>query len=467
MILVRMPLGFEPERTWVVRVFLQDLLAVEFRSISEHRADWFVELPGGGGISVPDLLFRQSDAWDGLRSLPPEEPPPVLKVPGLYRSPCVRSTLPCLYSSKGAASVCERDEQRIVFKFDLFAAAFFMLARLEEWDGSSSDKHGRFPPEETLAYRHGFLDRPLVDEYAELFWACMEDLSPGLVRGPQSSQVILTHDIDHPLSVSVRPRLLALRAVGGDLLVRRSPGTAAQRVGALLAGGRRGDRMDPNNTFDFLMETAERSGQTAAFNFIAGHTGGVVDGYPIDGYCDLEHPFVAETLERIDQRGHEIGLHPSYNTFRDPEALRREFRRLRDFCAESGVKQSPNSGRMHYLRWDPIATFGHLSRAGIQYDSTMGYFDRMGFRCGTCREFSTYDPATRSPLPLRQRPLIVMESAALSFLGVSTAEAGHAIVEMSRTCKRFRGNFVLLWHNNRVVTPAEQTFYSDIVAAVA
>ncbi|WP_234909911.1 polysaccharide deacetylase family protein, partial [Vibrio anguillarum] len=114
-------------------------------------------------------------------------------------------------------------------------------------------------------------------------------------------------------------------------------------------------------------------------------------------------------MRRIHERGHEIGLHPSYGTFQQPELIKQEAERLKRICAEESIDQHVWGGRMHYLRWEQSTTMRAWAGAGMTYDSTLGYADRPGFRCGTCFEYPAFDPVAQEQLNLRIRPLVVME----------------------------------------------------------
>ena len=52
-------------------------------------------------------------------------------------------------------------------------------------------------------------------------------------------------------------------------------------------------------------------------------------------------------------------------------------------------------------------------------------------------------------------------------LGLSHAQALAAIERLAAICRRFGGIFSLLWHNNRLITKAEQRLYQQAVEAVA
>ena len=56
-----------------------------------------------------------------------------------------------------------------VLKADLVASTYFLISRYEEMVRKNiRDSHGRFPGKESLPYRAGFIDRPLVEEYSKL-----------------------------------------------------------------------------------------------------------------------------------------------------------------------------------------------------------------------------------------------------------------------------------------------------------
>ena len=69
-----------------------------------------------------------------------------------------------------------------------------------------------------------------------------------------------------------------------------------------------------------------------------------------------------------------------------------------------GIQQAQLGGRQHYLRWKTPDTAIAWDAAGLDYDSTLAFADRGGFRCGVCYEFPMYDLKNRRPLNLLQRP---------------------------------------------------------------
>jgi hypothetical protein len=341
---------------------------------------------------------------------------------------------------------------------DVLGSAFFMLTRYEEIVIAERDEHGRFPAAASVATRAGFLGVPIVDAYVELLWDALQRAWPGLARRPRAFEVVLSHDIDDPLATLQHGPRDFVRQLGGDLAVRRDPRLALRRLRSLTGDHHR----DPHNTFDLLMEVSERHGLRSAFYFLAHRDLG-----PRAGPYLYEHPWVRALIGRIARRGHEIGYHPSYGTYRDAARTREELTRLRRVAEAAGVEQERWGGRQHFLRWANPDTWRNWEAAGLHYDSTMAYSEALGFRAGTCHPYRAFDLQARRPLDLEERPFAVMDVTLANALGLAPGAALHAVLDIAAQCRRYQGQLGILWHNNSVLRSArEQAAYAELVAAV-
>ncbi|WBX71886.1 DUF7033 domain-containing protein [Tenacibaculum retecalamus] len=61
--------------------------------------------------------------------------------------------LPCFFST---------DEQSEI-PFDIFAASFYLISRYEEYLPHVKDVHTRFMATESIAFKSGFLEKPIID----------------------------------------------------------------------------------------------------------------------------------------------------------------------------------------------------------------------------------------------------------------------------------------------------------------
>ena len=295
---------------------------------------------------------------------------------------------------------------------DIFGAAFFMLSRYEEAVLPDRDHNDRFPATASLAYRAGFLDRPLIDEYLEVLWTAMRRLWPGLSRKPRQPRTLVTCDVDSPFafnawpssfkspvgrpgqatdhprpSVPTRGKTMAqasyrlARGLAGDLLKRRAPGLAWRNLRGQWRARRGDHRLDPHRAgLAHIMDVNERAGRAVAFCFIPENT-----DPRLDNRVSLDDPRLRALLREIHARGHAIGIHPGYHTYRHPAALARSVATLRRVLAAEGIDQPQPGGRQHFLRWETPTTARLWDDQGLDDDSTLSFADRPGFCCCTSR----------------------------------------------------------------------------------
>jgi hypothetical protein len=346
--------------------------------------------------------------------------------------------------------------------YDIFGLTYWMLSRQEEVGRTDLDHHGRFPATSSHAYKHDYLDRPVVDEWLHVLGQVIQRQWPGIELKRHEFQTRVSHDVDQPSLYAFLPWKTIARMMAGHILKRRDPKAFFTASYVKLATRGSLIKADPYNTFDWLMDVSEVNGLKSAFYFICGRT------HPdTDADYEIEHPIMRDLLRSIHSRGHEIGLHPSYNTVRDDVALKREADRLKRVCAEEGIKQDQWGGRMHYLRWEHPTTMQAWVNADMNYDSTLGYADHVGFRCGTCHEYPSFDPVRQEQLNLRIRPLIAMECSVIdeAYMGLGTGrEAEEVFINLKESCRHVQGCFSFLWHNSYFITENLKSTYSSLLA---
>jgi hypothetical protein len=445
------PPGYPAERAYALKVVLSELLGIEFIAAVEEREDVLVSLRDGGSgeLSIAEGLFATiEEDWLNEAALPRT---PLAKLDARsfgLEHPGAGSPLPVLFGEPTATGG---------LPVDVFGSAFFMLTRYEEAVRRTRDVHGRFPANASIAYREGFLERPIVNEYAELLWAALQSVWPRLERRRRTFRFRPTHDVDWPLS-PMRPPSARLKTLGGDLVRRRDPLLALDRLRAERRR-RRGDvSADMNNTFDYLMDASEAHGLRSAFYFMAG------TGHGRDGGYVLDDPWISSLMRRIHKRGHEIGLHPSYDSYRNPELVKRELEVLMRACARLDIEQPRWGGRQHFLRWETPTTWQAWEEAGLDYDSTVGFAGAAGFRAGVCVEYPVFNLQTRRELALRERPLTVMDGSLFDYARLSRGEARRKAGRLRDRCRMFGGDFVLLWHNSSLQSRRDRRLYSQLLA---
>jgi hypothetical protein len=339
-----------------------------------------------------------------------------------------------------------RSATQIDFDQDLIASTFFCLSRYEEVCTSAEilDRHGRFPAEATRVAQAGALRRPLVDEYAAYLREAVHALVGDMATLPvlpswfgRSFCVSVTHDID--TIYKYPPGEIPVRRLA-SLGIRYGYWESAVRTAAEFVRVRLGWQDDPYSykMFRHLHEIEEQSGCRAAYYFLVGGNT-FAESAPVD----LSTTASQRALDFLNTEGHEIGFHPSYAASVDAKQFSQQLERLRSACRTPIL-----GGRQHYLRFDMPFTWRLWEKNDLYYDSTLGFAEQPGFRCGTCFPFRPFDLVSRRVLDLWELPLTVMDRTLYDrhFCWMKPDDALQVICNLMDQVQALRGVFVMLWH---------------------
>lgn len=418
--------NFRAEKAYIIDVLMKVYLGLEYTLEMGELHEYQIRLNNGNTLTFKDDFFRyfnNKESYLDKKNIPQD-------VDRLDSSFLPEGDIVVIFGDKNIDS----ESGKIDCKIDVFAGAFFMLSRWEECVHPVRDMHGRFPAAAALAFKCGFLERAVVNEYTELLWNMLTHLGIEQERRTRYFSTLLTHDVDLP---RLWPnRLSPFKTMLGDIFKRRNLAAARQHFSYFK------EKKDPFDTFDALMDESEKRGLQSHFFFISGGDTCYEGRYKIKG------AIIEKLITRIHERGHAIGIHPSYETCQDAAMLSWEIEALRQVSP-----QPVKTGRQHFLRFAVPHTWQAWADNGMTWDSSMGYAAAVGFRCGTCYPFPVFNILTSKQLDLIERPLCVMEVSLFSeqYMGLNQAEALTKIRQMIHTVQRYNGEFVLLWHNSNLV----------------
>jgi L,D-peptidoglycan transpeptidase YkuD (ErfK/YbiS/YcfS/YnhG family) len=441
------------ERKYILNIFFTEFLDLDFKFKEDTTCTfWKISLENGSMLIFEDHFFiHHTKNFDYLHTN--SIPKLILLATNEY---ILQSNIPVIYGN----SICKTEKMNIHCGIDIFASAFFMLTRWEEYVNKKRDTHDRFPATESLAYKHNFLERPIVNEYVEMLKNMLRHLDKTLTFKQHIFQTKVSCDVDQPFDCTVESLGNLLRVCVGDLIKRRSITDLVKRINRYRAN-RCGDySLDENYTFDWYMDACEKAGLKVAFYFIPDNREGT------NGCYSLKDKKIQNLLKIINDRGHEIGVHSSYQTYINPYKMRHQKNMLEETLKLLHIKQTIRGNRQHYLRYDASKTPAYLDNAEFQYDTSGGYADSPGFRYGLCYEFSMFDFLQRTKLNLKQRPLIVMESSVIDkrYMGLEyTTESYLCMKRLKDTCKAHNGIFSLLWHNNHLKNSEDRFFFNSLL----
>jgi hypothetical protein len=91
----------------------------------------------------------------------------------------------------------------------------------------------------------------------------------------------------------------------------------------------------------------------------------------------VSDPDIVDVIHRLDSGGWEVGLHGSYESYREPQRLRAEKGELEAVLGEEVL-----GGRQHYLNLEVPETWERQADVGLRYDASLGSAETYGFDHG-------------------------------------------------------------------------------------
>ncbi len=335
--------------------------------------------------------------------------------------------LPVMFCSGGAAD----------FPFDIFAASFYLVARYEEYLVFEPDAYGRFRSSDSVACKHGFLGKPVVDLWVKELAKSLVRRFPSLTFRKNVFSAVVTIDIDEPFAF-----------LGKDLIGNLGGFLHDFASGSKNAGFRydclKGSQTDPfSEAFDYILNECGRLDVAAKFFFPVGNRSDF-DKNP-SWKNRMYREMINKTVERFS-----AGLHPSYRAGHELWSLLTEAGRLSSVTGKDCL-----FSRFHYLRFMMPLSFRNLIENRIIEDYSMGYSDEPGFRAGVARPFWFFDISGNRITDLRIFPFQVMDVMMKDNKKLSPAAAANVIGEMISQTRNVGGLFISIWHNTSLLETRE------------
>ncbi len=445
MIKITVPNQFAAERVYSIDVLMDEILGLEYEVEVRQCRDVEFKLENGSTLVIRDHFFSLIPLKGSYlnRVFIPAQ---VLYTANRFLN---GGDIPIIYGTRQL----EITGTQVVCGIDIISSVFFMLSRWEEYVDDTRDSHGRFPATASLAFKHRFLDRPVVNEYAEMLWRMLQFLGCPQQRKESSFSFVLTHDVDALLKWLSWFHVLKTSAA--DILKRFKPRDAFSRLGEYRRV-RKKQVKDPFDTYDWLMDLSQSAGLKSHFYFMSGGLSRVCEDnhtpYPV------KHPFAQALYKKILSRGHVIGFHAGYDSVDNELLWKVQRSHLEEACGIE-IKE----GRQHYLRFRVPYTWQMWDSQGMQIDSTCGYSDREGFRCGTGHTYSVFNILTRKKLFLKEQPLIFMDMRNF-FCGGFKADSlfDHNLFQVIENAKKYGTPVTLLFHNDTFLDPGFKQLYTTL-----
>lgn len=418
-----------PEKQYLFDVTFNEFLGIEYELIVQADNDkYIIELPNANKIIIEDHFWIKTGSEE-LSYLNPQFLPKQISL--AYNQFTYEDDLPVLYGNPEV----KVENNMVLCSIDIFATIYFFLTRWEEHISTDKDFAGRFKYSNSISSKFNIIHRPIVNEYIEFLWKIFMSLGFNDHRREHTYQSIITHDIDQPIRLGSFK--MFIKDFGKNLVKYKNFYGAINSIGLYLIN-KITPKYDLANSYDFLMDASDSINTKSHFYFQS------TSKTKFDWGYDLDSDFVQNVFNRIKGRRHIIGYHPGYYTLDNPKLWKNDYNKL---CVAANTQVL--NGRQHYLRFNVPYTWQIWDDNGLETDSTLGYSEKEGFRCGTCWEFSVYNFITRKKLRLKESPLILMEVSLMNYQKVKDPEIFFEKFKfIVNKVKKYKGNFVFLWHNS-------------------
>ncbi|MBS1646484.1 MAG: polysaccharide deacetylase family protein [Bacteroidetes bacterium] len=313
--------------------------------------------------------------------------------------------------------------------FDIFAAAFFLLSRYEEYLPHISDQHGRFEADSSLAFQNNFLHIPLINLWALELKKIILQQFPEEKHQEQSYQYLSTIDVDNAWAFKNKGLMRTAGAFAKSLFQKKWI-DIKERAQTLLCL-----RPDPYDTYTYLLETQKKYQLQMIYFFLLGNYGAN------DKNVSANNLSLQSLIKHIADYA-ETGIHPSYGSNENAQQVRIEINRLASITHKNVTKS-----RQHFLKLHIPGTYKNLINCGIKEDYTMGFASQVGFRAGVCSAFNWYDIEAEEETPLVVYPFCVMDGTLKSYMQLSPEQAIKTCAQLIEEVKKVQGTFITLWHN--------------------
>lgn len=315
--------------------------------------------------------------------------------------------------------------------FDLFSAAFYLLSRYEEYLPFEKDEYGRFGHINSLAFKNGFLHRPLINEWLMALKKKVLELFPGYTFRKKAFDLLPTYDIDIAYSYKGKGGLRNAAAILRSLLKGNRKAFNERR--AVL----KGRETDPYDCYDWLDELHQATEYPAIYFFHVGQRRGIYDKNIHPG-----QPVLQDLIKRIAAH-FPVGVHPSWRSGDEEPLLEKEIQTL------SGIVGNPVTiSRFHYIRFHLAHSYRRLIALGIRHDHSMGYGSINGFRASVASPFYWYDLEREERTSLFVYPFCFMEANSYYEQKLNAGQAFEEMMGYANRVRAVKGMMITIWHNH-------------------
>ena len=318
--------------------------------------------------------------------------------------------------------------------FDIFWNAFYLLSRKHEFDLSCNGKNIRsysFNCSIPLNYKW---DIPYVNLYFKYLKEFIKKRFPFLeFERDTKSEITFSHDLDY-LEKTLPLRIKQSVFNGLNLIKKPSLNQLRHSLKFLTTKSEYWN-------FDYWQKLENTYSIKSVF-YVYSKIKQTPFTYLMDpSYNISKNRRLQEKLKSLYAEGWEIGLHGSFQSYKNESLLKNEKNQL-----EEALGISISKCRQHWLCYEESITPSIHSNL-FKEDATIGWNNQMGFRAGVASPYRPYNHNLKKPFAHKILPQAIMDSHIYDYSSGNESDTLNEALKIMENCKRLQNlNFGVSWH---------------------
>lgn len=373
--------------------------------------------------------------------------------------------LPILFSVLDRKGFYHIEEGNLIFHVDLFKSVFYLLSGYQELSPDFTDNMGRYPYKLSIQNKLNMTRKPVVNYYFDIIYEGLTAYGKHFGLSPEKRKYFndfcffLSHDVDRIDTYTFYEWGFKVKQVLG---LAESPfnklKTTALAAKFLLNCLNILNRSNPHWDFEYHFALEEKFDFHSSFFFLPK---GLLHQ---DAYYSFNEKRLKELFQLIEKKHCEIGLHGTVRSARQQSIFLDNLNEIKKYA------RNIKGNRQHRLLFDVNATPLIYHKAGLLYDTSLGFAEHEGFRNSYCLPYKLYDHKNDCMLDTWEIPLAAMDVTLFMYRKHDIKSARDTIHVILNEVKKFNGIFSLLWHNgnfDETLNPGIRMFYENLLKDIS
>lgn len=324
------------------------------------------------------------------------------------------------------------NEGTCTINVDIISSVFYFLSGWQELYAEKRDEFDRFTFKGSIQDELNIVSLPVVNYYFEILKTAIEytyNTELNLRKKNGSFYVIISHDIDELDTLWLQEGFHALkkgRFYALPLLAfnKVTGNDVSKSIRSVIKANEHWKSNAIKSTFFFLCRN-EREGIYKNADY------------------DINDDKIKKVITSVIDSGNEIGIHGSFHTHNSSENLRKDIEVI-----ESITTGKIKGNRFHFLSYGK-ETPSVLEKNGINFDSTLGFAETIGFRNSYADPFYLFDHDKFAATSVVEFPLSLMDASLYfkQYMNYGYKESADAVIDFVDNVSRVNGTLVVNWHN--------------------